>query len=228
MLRSGRRMREVGAVCALLAVALPGNPVQASVFEVPLALAGAARIETPAAQTQNSINAAKDLMRAGRAEDALAVLETATASLVPKGKRTGWRLGAVEGEALYLRAFALTELGRRTDAVEALEQLVALAPQSLRYKVELAFAYRKAGDWEKALDTYRRATAGAAQGGEDAQRYRAAALRGVGYILVDRGDLRGAEQAYRDSLAFDPASQNAANELKLIARKRAELEQRGG
>lgn len=228
MLRSGRRLRVSGAAFAFLAVAMPGNPAQASAVEVPLALVSAVRIEAPAAQTQNFIATAKDLMRAGRAEDALALLDTAAASYAKHGRRVGRGLNAEEGEALFLRAFALTELGRRADAVEALEQLVALAPRSPRYMVELAFAYRKAGQKDKALDTYRRATVEAAQGGEDAQRYRAAALRGVGYMLVDRGDLAAAEQAYHDSLLFDPESRVATNELAFIARKRAEAEQKGG
>jgi tetratricopeptide (TPR) repeat protein len=228
MLQSGRRFGVLGAVSAFLAAAVPGNPVQASVVEVPLALVSAARIEAPAAQTQTFIATAKDLMRAGRAEDALVVLDQATASLAQKGKRAGRGVNADESEALFMRAFALTELGRRADAVEALEQLVALVPTSPRYMTELAFAYRKAGDKVKALETYRRATAEASQGGEDAQRYRAAALRGVGYMLVDQGDLSGAEAAYRDSLVLDPQSRVATNELAFIARKRAESEQKGG
>jgi len=110
--------------------------------------------------------------------------------------------------------------------VEALEQLTALSPDYPRYFVELAYAYRAGGDKAKALATYTRAAAIASK--PDMARYRAAALRGIGYLLVDKGDLAGAEKAYRASLSDDPASQIAANELKFIARKRADVEMKGG
>jgi tetratricopeptide (TPR) repeat protein len=129
-------------------------------------------------------------------------------------------------DALYLRAFALTELGRRTDAIEALEQLTQLSPDYPRYFVELAYAYRAGGDKASAMETYRHAAELASAPGQ--QKYRAAALRGIGYLLVDKGDLEGGEKAYRDSLSDDPQNKIALGELQYIARKRGAMEQKGG
>ena len=44
----------------------------------------------------------------------------------------------------------------------------------------------------------------------------AAALRRRGYILVDLGDLAGAREAYRQSLAIEPDSVVALKEMALI------------
>lgn len=51
-------------------------------------------------------------------------------------------------------------------------------------------------------------------------RMRALALRGIGFQLIERGDLDGAEATFRDSLTLDPDSTVAANELKYIAHLR--------
>jgi tetratricopeptide (TPR) repeat protein len=235
MLRSGRRVLGILAAGAALVVAGSAMAHDASAVEL-------TPVANTTAQSFTSIpvaQSAMDLMRAGRAADALALLEPAAAHLgkfagsaraycahdgsMMRGARV---LDADTCDALYLRAFALTELGRRADAVDALQQLTALSPDYPRYFVELAFAYRASGEKDKALATYSRAVAIATK--PEMARYRAAALRGIGYMLVDKGDLGGAEKAYRASLQDDPNSQIAVNELKFIARKRADVEMKGG
>ncbi|NBC35588.1 tetratricopeptide repeat protein [Novosphingobium sp. FSY-8] len=126
-------------------------------------------------------------------------------------------------DALYLRAFALTEMGQRADAVAALEQLTALSPAYPQYFVELGFAYRRAGQPQKAMAAYQQARQIVDDSGRAAQfgGYRAAALRGIGFLLFDAKDWDGAEAAYRASLKDDPDSRVAASELALIAKKRA-------
>jgi tetratricopeptide (TPR) repeat protein len=131
-------------------------------------------------------------------------------------------LDAETCNALYLRAFAFTELGRRADAVEALEQLTALSPDYPRYFVELAYAYRAQGDKAKALATYSHAADARPETREANRRYHGAALRGIGYLLVDKGDLSGAEKAYRASLIDDPDNKIATSELAMIARRMAD------
>lgn len=184
--------------------------------------------------TDNQI--AMDLMRKGRAADALALLEPAAQRFAGFAKQGGARcarqglhgarvLDAETCDALFLRAFALTELGRRSDAIEALQQLTRLSPDAPRYVVELAYAYRANGDKDAAMATYAAAVKVASRASAvDGRKYRAAALRGMGYLLVDKGDLAGGEQAYRASLSDDPDSKIAAGELAYIARKRAALQ----
>ncbi|NOW46882.1 tetratricopeptide (TPR) repeat protein [Novosphingobium sp. SG751A] len=216
-------------------------PAQAADLATPVTMAAAVQVESPSTSMALSpVAAAMDLMRSGRSADALALLEPAMGKLQGMSKGSARPYCQHDGsiargvrvldadlcDALYLRAFALTELGRRTDAVEALEQLTQLSPDYPRYFVELAYAYRASGDKAGAMETYRHAAELASAPGQ--QKYRAAALRGIGNLLVDKGDLEGGEKAYRDSLSDDPQNKVALGELQYIARKRAAMEQKGG
>lgn len=240
MSKTGKRIWLLLAGYAVSAAGVLAVPAQAADLATPVTMAAAVQVESPSTSMALSpVAAAMDLMRSGRSADALALLEPAMGKLqavkgsarpycqhdgsVARGVRV---LDADLCDALYLRAFALTELGRRTDAVEALEQLTQLSPDYPRYFVELAYAYRASGDKTSAMETYRHAAQLASAPGQ--QKYRAAALRGIGNLLVDKGDLEGGEKAYRDSLSDDPQNKVALGELQYIARKRAASEQKGG
>ncbi len=96
-------------------------------------------------------------------------------------------------EALFLKAYALNEMKRETDGVATLEELTALAPLHAHYFVELGYGYRMIGAPDKAMVAYRAALDNSkAPGLDDAKADRAAALRGIGYLLIDKNDLDGA------------------------------------
>ncbi|HEY1124405.1 MAG TPA: tetratricopeptide repeat protein [Sphingobium sp.] len=120
-------------------------------------------------------------------------------------------------EALFVKAYALNELKREPEAVAALEQLTALAPRHAHYFVELGYAYRMVGAPDKAMTAYRTAFDNSTTPGlDDAKADRAAALRGIGYLLIDKNDLDGAAASYRKSLEEDPTSAIAKSELEYI------------
>ena len=120
-------------------------------------------------------------------------------------------------EALFIKAYALNELKRETDGVATLEKLTALAPLHAHYFVELGYGYRMIGAPDKAMVAYRAAFDNSkAPGLEDAKADRAAALRGIGYLLIDKNDLDGAADSYRKSLEEDPGSAIAKSELEYI------------
>jgi tetratricopeptide (TPR) repeat protein len=126
-------------------------------------------------------------------------------------------LGPQLCNALFIKAYALNELRRAPDGVATLEQLTALAPLHAHYFVELGYSYRMIGAPDKAMSAYRAALDNAeAPGVEDAKADRAAALRGIGYLLIDKNDLDGAVDAYRKSLEEDPSSAIAKSELEYI------------
>ncbi|HWU02800.1 MAG TPA: tetratricopeptide repeat protein [Novosphingobium sp.] len=131
-------------------------------------------------------------------------------------------LSAENCDALFLQAYALTEMGRKGEAVAALERLTHLSPSYPHYFVELGYAYRQTGQAEKAWGAYDAARKLAEAPGHAGQyrRDHAAALRGLGFLLYDRKDWDGAERAYRDSLIDDPDSRIAQGELAAIAKKR--------
>lgn len=246
MRKTGKRIWLLLAGYAVSAAGVLAIPAQAAELSTPVSMAAAVQVETPKmTMAVSPVAAAMDLMRSGRSADALALLEPAMGKLQALAKNGGRSAapkpycqhdGAVTRgvkvldadlcDALYLRAFALTELGRRADAIEAMEQLTRLSPDYPRYFVELAYAYRAGGDKAAAMATYRHAAQLASAPGE--QKYRAAALRGIGNLLVEQGDLEGGEKAYRDSLSDDPQNKIALGELQYIARKRGAMEQKGG
>lgn len=242
MRKTGKRIWLLLAGYAVSAAGVLAVPAHAADLAAPVTMAAAVQVESPSnAMALSPVAAAMDLMRNGRSADALALLEPAMGKLKAAGKVGGAKpycqhdgsvargvrvLDADLCDALYLRAFALTELGRKADAVEAMEQLTQLSPDYPRYFVELAYAYRASGDKAAAMETYRHAAQLASAPGQ--QKYRAAALRGIGNLLVDSGDLEGGEKAYRDSLNDDPQNRIALGELQYIARKRGAMEQKGG
>lgn len=120
-------------------------------------------------------------------------------------------------EALFIKAYALNELKREPEAVATLEQLTVLAPLHAHYFVELGYAYRMVGAPDKAMTAYRMAfDSSKTPGLDDAKADRAAALRGIGYLLIDKNDLDGAADSYRKSLEEDPSSAIAKSELDYI------------
>ncbi|MFC0206396.1 tetratricopeptide repeat protein [Novosphingobium soli] len=137
-------------------------------------------------------------------------------------KKDGVVLGPEVCDAYFVQSYALVELGRKPEALAALQKLTALAPMHAHYFVELGFTYRINGQDDKAMEAYRAALGHAELAEDEAakKRMRAAANRGIGYMLIEARDLEGAEKAYRESLKDDPESEIARNELQFIAEQR--------
>jgi tetratricopeptide (TPR) repeat protein len=137
-------------------------------------------------------------------------------------KKDGLVLGPEVCNALLAKAYALTDLDRKEEALATLQRLTALAPMHGYYFVELGYSYRVNGQNDKALEAYQTALQHAEFAENDAakKRVRAAARRGIGYMLVEKGDLDGAEKSYKQSLKDDPDSMIAKSELTFIAQQR--------
>ena len=125
-------------------------------------------------------------------------------------------------QAYYYNSYALMDIGQKADALVSLQRLTELAPMNAQYFVELGYAYRVNGRNAEAMAAYKAALEKADLAGhDDEQKFaRAAAQRGIGYMLIEEGDLDGAESAYKASLTDDPTSQIAKSELKFIADQR--------
>lgn len=144
------------------------------------------------------------------------------AGLAATQKKRGVVFGPDVCDALFYKAYALTELGRKEEAVSTLERLTSLSPMRAQYFVELGYAYRVSGKPERAQEAYQQAI-GASEASQDKQAaklFRAAARRGLGYLAIDRGELEPAEKHYRQSLEDDPGSAIAQSELLFIQSKR--------
>ncbi|WP_082456462.1 tetratricopeptide repeat protein [Novosphingobium sp. Leaf2] len=141
-------------------------------------------------------------------------------------KRSAVVLGPEVCEAYFTKSYALVELGRKAEALAALEQLTALAPKHAHYFIELGFSYRAAGQNDKAMAAYRAALDYAELAPDDASRkqMRAGARRGIGYMLVEQSDLKGAREAYQASLQDDPDSPVAKSELAFIQQQQQQTQ----
>ena len=159
----------------------------------------------------------------GMAFCATSAMESLLYSSIAAGaKKSGKVFSADLCTALFLKGFALAELDRKAEALTTLEALTRLAPMHAHYWVELGAAYRAAGQLDAAHKAYQQAIDNV-QWVEDhtsATLMRAAARRGIGYVLIEKGDLDGAEAAYRASLKDDPDSAIAKSELDYIKSKR--------
>lgn len=141
------------------------------------------------------------------------------AALPAAQKENGVVYGAEVCDSYFFRAFALMDLGRKADALAALQALTALSPMHGQYFIELGYAYRVNGQNDKAMAAYRSALQYAELEQDDAvkKRVRAGARRGIGYMLVEQRDLIGARKAYEQSLEDEPSSTVARSELQFIA-----------
>jgi tetratricopeptide (TPR) repeat protein len=197
---------------------------------------------TPPDQTDRIITAIMAQVHAGQNEVALAALEPLAAEVnARRAKFKGAAYcaqsqadglvilmrAAKNGQAaivippsdcavLFLRGYVLENLHRLPEAVAQLRALIDLEPDFPHVWVEYAAAQRQTGDLSAALASYRHA-ADLAAANKAYALDQAAALRGIGYVLTERNDLDGAEEAYRQSLALAPGHPIALNELNYIA-----------
>lgn len=135
----------------------------------------------------------------------------------------------VEGKwaELYLiKAYALIELGRLSDARVALEGAMTLAPMSARLVSEYAYTFQEEQNWNRAIEEYRRAADLAENWTDEALRTEelTRAWRGEGFALIELGRLDEARALYRKCLKLNRKDEAARNELKYIE----QLERRQG
>ncbi|SKA00836.1 Tetratricopeptide repeat-containing protein [Enhydrobacter aerosaccus] len=122
----------------------------------------------------------------------------------------------------YLKAHALVDLGRPSEAKAPLERALALAPQNALFLSERGYLYQMQKDWPASLETYKQAEAAAQQFSPNETRNTelARAWRGQAYTLIETNHLSEAEALYRKCLDLDPNDAKAKRELQYIAQLR--------
>jgi tetratricopeptide (TPR) repeat protein len=124
--------------------------------------------------------------------------------------------------ALYLKGYALVDLGRVAEAKAIYERLLVLAPIYAQYQTEYGQLIRLEKDWPRMLAICTKA--GEAAGIADpAIRpiQQGAALRCQGYALVELHRYDEAEKRYHDALALNANDAVAQHELGYITQQRA-------
>jgi tetratricopeptide (TPR) repeat protein len=99
-------------------------------------------------------------------------------------------LSSTWGDAYFMKAYALQDLGRVTHAKSTVQLALELSPLNSRYLSELGSIYAREKNWAKAQEVFEKTEDNASLSADDS---RAEALgqarRGQGYVLVELGQL---------------------------------------
>jgi len=122
------------------------------------------------------------------------------------------------GDAYFIKAYVLTEMGRTQEAKASLQKALALSPKNSHFLSELANHYQNEKDWPLAISTYELAEAAANEFSppdrKNAELSRA--WRGLAFVAVEQGRLKDAESLYLKCLGLNQNDSSAANELRYV------------
>lgn len=121
--------------------------------------------------------------------------------------------------AYHMTGYALVGQKKYAEALPWLGRASALAPYLGDARNERAFVLGGMGKHTEALAAYREVIA-LADAHPSAAYIKPLALRGEGYVLIELGDLDGAQRAYEASLVLDPNNTLAKGELEFIQKRR--------
>ena len=200
------RARSASLRVAAFALALLAGAASAQVSQSPALGATGARQRLPAPLPRTEASVAYEAWRA-----ASAVHREGDRPRALRMTEEALRTSPRDAQLRFLRAVLLAEMGRRTDAIEAFETLVADFPELPEPYNNLAVLHAGAGDLERARNAL-----------EEAIR----ALPDYGLAHENLGDvyLRMAQRAYELALRVEPTRRSAQDKL-VMAR---ELVQRVG
>jgi tetratricopeptide (TPR) repeat protein len=126
------------------------------------------------------------------------------------------------GQALFLKAFVLIDLGRGEEAHAFLQQAITLSPLNSQYLGELGEWYKMRGRWDDALVYFRRAESASELSPDEVKTlHRSRAKRGIGFVLIEQNNLDAAEAEFRECLKLNPNDKMAQSELAYIASRRS-------
>ncbi len=131
-------------------------------------------------------------------------------------------LSSTWSDAYFMKAYALQDLHRLSEAKTMLQQALKLAPFNSQYLAEMGEIYGREKNWSKAEQIYREAEDNAplspeASRADDLGRAR----RGLGYVLVELGKLDEAEKEYQQCIAANPNDTKAKAELQYVREQKA-------
>lgn len=126
-------------------------------------------------------------------------------------------------DAIYYKAYALTELSRPADAANELDRALKMAPDNSLYLNERAELLMRSHQYDPAIAMYQLAERDSPYmvGDDSVRAMKSRACRGVGYILTEEGKLDESEADYRRCLTLDANDQKSKDELAYIAQQRA-------
>jgi tetratricopeptide (TPR) repeat protein len=125
--------------------------------------------------------------------------------------------------AYFVKGFALFNLGRFDDAIQAYSQAIALSPLTPPFWMERAEGYKSLRQWDKAFKDFEAAAGNAEVGDLDDPAAKsldlARAYRGMAFVKVEQNDLKAARTYLDKALAAKPDDARTKADI-------ADLEQR--
>lgn len=143
-------------------------------------------------------------------------------AMAAKDKVDAIAVSKVYCSALFMKEYALFDLGRVPEARAALEEAIRLAPMHAHFYTELGQIHRLEKDWPKMLEACKQAEQFVGFAGQsDVADEKGRAMRCQGYALVELGKLEEAQTMYQRCVALNPNDQTAKEELEYIRKQRA-------
>ena len=118
-----------------------------------------------------------------------------------------------QGRPLLDEGQALLDAGRYDDAIAVYERFAAKYPEVYGIELNIATAFMKKGDLDRAETEFRQVLDRSGLGGQPAAKDKETALRalsGLGELALKRGDLAVAQEAFRKALEISPQDAAAA------------------
>jgi tetratricopeptide (TPR) repeat protein len=123
--------------------------------------------------------------------------------------------------AIFLKGFALIDLKRPLEAKPLFDQALAMAPMNSQFLAELAEWHKVRREWEPSFALFERALDAVAFSPADLQlRRQCRALRGMGFIRIEQGNLDEARTLFERCLKIDPNDEKSKAELRFIEDER--------
>jgi tetratricopeptide (TPR) repeat protein len=124
--------------------------------------------------------------------------------------------------AVFLKGFALIDLGRSDEAKPLLEKAVEMSPMNAQFLAELGEWHKNRREWTEAYGLFERAADAAGISSESLRReQKGRGLRGMGFVLIEQGRFDEAEKLFRKCLKLNPSDQSAKTELQYIREEKA-------
>ena len=125
--------------------------------------------------------------------------------------------------AYYLKAYALIELNRASEAKTILQRAIDMAPHNAQFHAEMGNLYQREKNWPQALASFDAAARDAREFSPPQIKNNeiGRAWRGTAYVYVEQNRLDEAEALYRKCLELDPKDGRAAAELRYVQAQRA-------
>jgi tetratricopeptide (TPR) repeat protein len=131
-------------------------------------------------------------------------------------------LGPDWSMAIFLKGFALIDLGRRDEAKPLFDRAVAMSPMNAQFLGELAEWHKNRREWAEAYKLFERARLASEFSPEDTKSHDLRrGMRGMGFVLIEQGRLDEAEALFRKCLELEPNDAGAKTELRYIEEQRA-------